>query len=126
MCLAFFEGKGYSNEFTAHMGEMKQLLSENPEVYILAETDDICSLCPNNKAGVCLSEEKVKSYDRQVLLLCGLQSGARIFWKDFEKLVRVNILKAGKRKDICGGCQWNYICENARLKNICQECAKKK
>lgn len=113
MCLAFFEGKGYSSEFTIHMGKMKQLLSENPEVYIFSETDDICSSCPNNKEGVCLSEGKVKNYDSQVLALCGLQSGTGLLWKDFEKLVETNVLNAGKRKDICGGCQWNYICENA-------------
>lgn len=111
MCLAFFEGKGYSNDFTVNMGKMKQLLSENPKVCILAETDDICSCCPNNEEGICLSEEKVRDYDGQVLGLCGLKSGVKLLWEDFEKLVETNILKPGKRKDICGGCQWNSICE---------------
>ena len=45
MCLAFFEGKGYNSEFTAHMGEMKKLLEKNPVVELVTKTDDICAGC---------------------------------------------------------------------------------
>ena len=110
MCLAFFEGKGYSSEFTKHMGEMKRLLSENPVVSIVAETDDICSFCPNNEKGSCTSLKKVAGYDHAVLSLCGLRAGAKIPFKVFEKLVDERILSAGRRKEICAGCQWEDIC----------------
>ncbi len=29
----------------------------------------------------------------------------------FEKLVKEKILSAGRRKEICKGCQWEHICE---------------
>lgn len=110
MCLAFFKGKGYSSEFTKHMGEMKSLLTENPRVRIIAQTDDICSACPNNEKGSCTSAGKVEDYDRQVLLRCDLEEGTELNWLDFEELVNTKILAAGKRKEICGNCQWDFIC----------------
>ncbi|MGN0335780.1 MAG: DUF1284 domain-containing protein [Lachnospiraceae bacterium] len=48
MCLAFFKGKGYSNEFTEHMGKIKERLTENPLVCITDQTDIICSCCPKS------------------------------------------------------------------------------
>ena len=50
MCLAFFQGKGYSGEFVTNMAEMKAVLEENPCVRLGAETDEICAACPNNWA----------------------------------------------------------------------------
>ncbi len=50
MCLAFFRGKGYSDEFTEHMGKMKRFLDQNPVVRILAGTDEICGPCPTMRA----------------------------------------------------------------------------
>ena len=111
MCLAFFEGKGYSSEFTEHMGEMKRLLAKNPMVSLVDQTDDICSFCPNNKEGKCTSLEKVEGYDHAVLALCGLKPGKEIAFLAFEKLVKEKILSAGRRKEICKGCQWEHICE---------------
>ena len=31
-------------------------------------------------------------------------------WKEFEGLVKENILDAGKRKSVCGDCQWDSLC----------------
>ena len=48
MCLAFFEGKGYSAGFTAHMAQILEYLEqENPIVTVVAEADCICGGCPN-------------------------------------------------------------------------------
>ncbi|MFR7899312.1 MAG: DUF1284 domain-containing protein [Ruminococcus sp.] len=35
--------------------------------------DEICSACPNNCEGVCEAAEKVKRYDNEVLVECGLK-----------------------------------------------------
>lgn len=48
MCIAFFQGKGYSNEFTAHMREMIHKLEKNSTICITTQTDAICLKCPNN------------------------------------------------------------------------------
>ena len=110
MCLAFFKGKGYSEEFTLHMTRIKNDLENNPNVKIVCETDDICSKCPNNKNSECLSEDKVREYDRDVLRRCNLSEGEIISYDEFKDLVYKNILIPEKREEICGNCQWNELC----------------
>lgn len=110
MCIAFFQGKGYSNEFTTHMGGIIQKLENNPTICISMQTDSICCECPNNKQGLCETESKVIEYDRQVLKLCGLSAGMIMHYADFKKAVYENILVPNKREEICGNCQWNELC----------------
>lgn len=111
MCLAFFQGKGYSGEFATHMAEVKQLLEANPCVNIVAQTDEICSACPNNQEGICVTSETVAEYDRQVLLRCNLYEGEVIPFQEFEKMVYDYILIPGKREEICGNCEWSSLCQ---------------
>ena len=47
MCLAFFQGKGYSGAFVENMANMKAILEENPDILLLDGPDDICAACPN-------------------------------------------------------------------------------
>lgn len=125
MCFSYFQGKGYSSEFTENMRAMKEKLSRNPEVILLCETDDVCARCPNNHSGKCVSDTsragiessfpeaatgKAELYDRQVLALCGLTEGAKIRWEDFVKAIQAHILIPGKRREICGGCEWDSLC----------------
>ena len=116
MCFSYFIGKGYSSEFTENMWTMKKKLEQNPEVILLQETDDVCAHCPNNQEGACTSADKVENYDGQVLARCKLMPNTRLRWNDFENLVREHILSAGKREEICGGCQWNEICKSIPAK----------
>lgn len=111
VCLSFFRGKGYNNEFTQNMWAMKEKLEENPEVILLCGVDDVCAHCPNSQEGNCVSGEKAERYDGQVLEHCGLISGTSIRWKEFQKMVREQIIDAGEREKICGDCQWNDICK---------------
>ena len=117
MCLAFFTGKGYNSEFTKHMAQMKEKLEENPVVRLVAETDDICSACPNNENGICTTAWKVAEYDRQVLARCEISEGEIMRFLDFEKLVCNHILYLDKRKEICGDCQWNELCNGRPYDN---------
>ena len=110
MCLCFFEGKGYSSEFTAHMANIIHKLNEDPLVCISDQVDIICKKCPNNKQGICETADKVAEYDKQVLLRCGLPTGTVIPFSEFKEKVYDNIIYAGKREEICGNCQWSSIC----------------
>lgn len=110
MCVAFFQGKGYSSEFTSHMRTIIQQLEKNPTIRISAQTDRICSKCPNNKQGFCETEDKVIAYDRQVLHACGLSEGMVMPYADFKNAVYKNILLPNKREAICGNCQWTALC----------------
>ncbi|MEY8525277.1 DUF1284 domain-containing protein [bacterium 1XD8-76] len=116
MCFSYFQGKGYSGEFTENMWAMKEKLDRNPIVVLLDETDDVCSHCPGNRSGKCTNgasgtpSGKAKEYDRQVLALCGLAAGTQIRWNDFVNAVQTHILSPGKRREICGGCEWDSLC----------------
>ena len=108
--MSFFEGKGYSDSFTANMTEKKMLLEKDPLVRIVDHVDEICRVCPHNIDGVCSSLGKVAKYDSEVLERCGIKSGTELRWKEFSKLVHDNIIGAKKLSEVCGGCQWYSIC----------------
>ena len=110
MCVCFFKGKGYSDEFTAHMSKIVTQLQAGATVRLVAETDIVCEKCPKNQSGICQTADLVKEYDGQVLARCGLQEGTVIPFADFQKLVLERIIHAGEREKICGNCQWNDIC----------------
>lgn len=114
MCLAYFEGKGYSQGFVRHMGEILSLLEEGALVEMTVAGDNICSACPNLKEGVCETADKVESYDRAVLSFCNLKENEKIEFSEFTERVQEMILKTGKRAEICGGCQWNEICSSRK------------
>lgn len=108
MCLAFFQGKGYSGEFVENMAKMKGILEENPEIRLMDSHDDICAACPNRLTENCT--EKASRYDREVLRRCGLSVGQRLPYREFSRRVIKNILRPGKRAEICGDCQWSSLC----------------
>ncbi len=117
MCLAFFEGKGYSDGFTAHMGDVLHTLKEDTPIQVCREKDIICKACPNLQNGICASESIVNFYDDRVLELCELHPGQHMTWGTFSGLTADRILRPGLRSSICGRCQWDDICrrKNAML-----------
>ena len=114
MCLCFFEGRGYSQGFTAHMGEVLSLLEKGRDLILTDRCDEICTACPNREGERCRTEGKVSAYDRKVLEKTGLSCGIRLSFEEFERLVGSRILAAGLREEICGDCQWDGICRNRR------------
>jgi hypothetical protein len=110
MCLAYFQGKGYSEGFTGHMQEMKERFETDPQVKLVVETDEICSACPNNEKETCASARKVEGYDRAVLEYCGLKEGQELSFLSFSRQVREQILAKGRRLEICGDCGWDSLC----------------
>ena len=106
LCLQFFEGKGYSEGFTAHMARIHGELTEDAEVRLTEGEDVICAHCPNSGTGC----PDAARYDRAVLELCGLPPGRTLTWGRFSDLVRRRILAAGKLSQVCGDCQWAQVC----------------
>lgn len=109
LCINFFEGKGYSQEFTENMTSVIELLnSENPETELTTNHDIICCCCPCTDC-----HDKALSYDLKVMEICGVSENIR--WKDFRKKVHEKIISTGRLKEVCGNCQWFYICEKKGL-----------
>ena len=111
MCLAYFKGEGYSNGFSAHMQEMLDIFQKGAKIQLHADTDEICSACPNNEKGCCSSFSLVEAYDNAVLEECGLKEGQKLAFPEFTEAVQKKIIETGKRTKICGDCQWNRICQ---------------
>jgi len=110
LCTEFFEGKGYDSDFTENMAKIVELLKDDSEITVISGLDDICASCPNNLGEKCSSEEKVKKYDSAVLRLCGIKSGTNMKYKEFKRLVRENIIEKDRLAEVCGDCEWFYIC----------------
>ena len=115
MCFQFYEGKGYSEDFTDHMGRIIYEMEENPAqlITLKVETDIVCKNCPNNESGICPSQDKVRKYDNGVLEACGLENGTEMTYQDFISTVKTKIIDKGLRTEICEDCGWNYICEKS-------------
>jgi hypothetical protein len=114
MCLAYFQGSGYSEGFTKHMGEMLEIFEKDVPVRLTVATDEICSACPNNQEGSCIELNLVKRYDEAVLSKCGLTEGMELGFFEFTKTVQEKIIASGLRSEICGECQWDDICRNKK------------
>ena len=114
MCLAYFIGEGYSDGFSVHMQEMLDVFQKGAKIQLHADTDEICSACPNNENGRCSSFSLVEKYDNAVLEACGLKNGQVMEFDEFTEIVQREILSSQKRKEICGNCQWDSICEKQK------------
>lgn len=111
LCMAFFQGKGYSGGFTAALAaRLGELEGTRRPVVLTVGTDAVCAPCPHNEGGVCTSAEKTAAYDRAVLKACGLQEGTVLAFSDFTRLVQERIITPGLRRQICGDCQWDNLC----------------
>lgn len=112
MCLAYFAGEGYNNDFAGHMGRILSELQKQPDktVRLITGTDIFCAACPNNNGGVCAKPELTAAYDRAVLARCGVTEGAELPFQTFTGLVQARILAPGYRRNICGQCQWDDLC----------------
>ena len=90
MCLAYFKGEGYSDGFSAHMQEMLDIFQKGAKIQLHADTDEICSACPNNEKGCCSSFSLVEAYDNAVLDLCGLENGQIMEFDDYRYCSKEN------------------------------------
>ena len=111
LCIRFFEGKGYSGEFTKHMAEIIRKLQE-PGQYIMLtdEEDEICGKCPNYLENGCRQKEKVKGYDGRVIDMTNVSYGEKMDFRRLQELVEEKIMEAGKFHEICVDCGWAEIC----------------
>ncbi len=112
LCLRFFEGKGYSEDFVTRMYEVTEQLCDDPVIVLTDGCDDICVACPHREGGVCRFAQKVGLYDSRVLHCLRLKPGDRLRWQELCDQVDERILTPRKLDAICRGCQWISVCRN--------------
>ena len=114
VCAQFFVGKGYSAAFVDHMYRILAALDCDGAVVTLTDgCDAICSACPENRDGVCRSEQKVHSIDRRAIEAMGCRFGDTLPWQTLTALARDNIITPQKLLEICRDCEWIGICSKA-------------
>ncbi len=119
LCIQKYTGHGYDAPFTANMNSIVSELANRPmtQINITAGCDLLCTKCPNNVRGTCISRDKVAAMDRAVLNICGLAYGESIPWADLAFKARKGIFETDKFHEICSNCQWYDLCRNTENHN---------
>lgn len=111
ICLHFFRGEGYSEEFVLNLE--KVLKEAEKEVVVVSGADDVCVACPYLEDGICRysedSEENITELDRLAIKLLNLQHGSRLKWSDLKE--KIGEVLPEWRKYACSDCDWRKVCE---------------
>lgn len=117
LCIQKFTGYGYNADFTEYMKSIVSELKSYPDTQItlVKGCDNLCVKCPNNTGGSCTSFEKVDLMDNSVLRICGISYGQNVLWRDIAEKVRERIFKTQEFQNICGDCQWFFLCKKTEF-----------
>ena len=114
LCISFFKGKGYSDEFVSNMTSIVSALKENKDtpISLVLGKDDLCAHCPHNQNGICTAEDKSSKYDQLTLNALGIDTNSHSTTTYFtlRALADEKIINCGKRENICGDCEWTNLC----------------
>ena len=117
ICLQFFRGEGYSEEFVASLAGLLERLATEPAEAV-AVADDVCAACPElGPDGLCASvtaggEEEIRRIDALAFELLELTPGERITLAEARERLAADAIGVGRwRADACDGCAWESVCE---------------
>ncbi len=110
LCMNYFKGYGYSEEFTKNMYKIIDNLKKENKLKLTLKDDDICASCPNLINGVCVDQIKVLKYDQKVKDLIDIEENIELEYDKINGFVIQNILPI--RENICEDCKWKDLCKN--------------
>ena len=112
LCTQTYIGKGYDEHFVINMTAITNRLrsEDNTNIQIVFDTDDICDKCPKKSGdGLCAENDRVMNLDKKIIDYFGIEQKPYIY-QDIIKQIDIK-MTADIRDDICGGCEWYYICK---------------
>ena len=119
LCSLGFQGRGYSDGFTANMarivdGTLRQAGGDDTVIEVTGATDDICAPCPKRRETLCTEQEKIAALDARHARALGLFVGSRLSWGEAKRRI-VKRVPPGSLQNLCQGCQWLELglCEKA-------------
>jgi len=119
LCSLGFQGKGYSDAFTANMTRivsqgLRAPGGEDTKIEVVRNTDDICAPCPKRRGLRCSNQDGIDKLDKSHLRALGLTYNEKLTWGQALDLIQRRIHPGGLQV-ICAGCQWlEYgMCEGA-------------
>uniref|UniRef100_A0A7C2EIU8 DUF1284 domain-containing protein n=1 Tax=Ammonifex degensii TaxID=42838 RepID=A0A7C2EIU8_9THEO len=112
ICLHFFRGEGYSQEFTANLREVTKRAEDGEEIELVSGADDVCRACPKLAGDECKAKPRadteIREMDSVAAAHLGLKTGARVRWAAVKEKV------AATAPDwfaaFCAGCDWEGVC----------------
>lgn len=119
LCSLGFEGKGYSDAFTANMGAIVEGRLRAPGgdatvIEVTAAADDICAPCPRRRGAGCEAAAKIADLDAAHAAMLNLVTGERLTWAEAKARIRAHV-PPGSLARLCAGCEWEPLglCEAA-------------
>lgn len=119
LCSLGFEGKGYSEAFTANMtaivmGRLRAPDGDAAVIEVTGALDDICAPCPKRRGDLCSNQDGIAALDDAHARALALKPGDRLTWGQAQARIRLHV-KPGSLKDLCKGCEWEPygMCEAA-------------
>jgi hypothetical protein len=118
ICLQFFEGWGYSEEFVENLREVVGRATDRPAI-LVAGADDVCSSCDGlGRDGTCqdpqAGEIEVNRIDGIAWGVLGIAPGDLLSLADARERLVGDAVSAGRwRFDACDGCTWETTCEKS-------------
>lgn len=117
ICLQFFKGEGYSEDFVAHLHNLLKKAEEEQEIEIAGAADDVCMICPYLKDGICCykegADERIRNMDLKALELLKIREGMQVRWRDIRE--RLPEILGDWARLYCGDCDWKGACEKNLL-----------
>ena len=119
LCSLGFEGKGYSDAFTANMaaiviGRLRAADGDETLIEVTPATDDICAPCPKRCGTECATQDRIATLDAAHAAALNLAPGDRLTWGQAQDRIRAAV-PSGSLKTLCQGCEWEPcgMCEAA-------------
>lgn len=118
ICALGFQGKGYSDDFTANMAGIVDRLrgpdGDGTALEIIIQADAICAPCPHKRGAGCVKDAQITALDARHAQALGLKDGARLTWGQAQARIVAQVAPRALRT-LCAGCQWlDYgMCESA-------------
>lgn len=111
LCMKYFKGKGYSQEFVDNFRKTIEKLKKNPSIKVTNSSDIICGSCPRNDKGKCIkrkdSDIKVRKKDNDIMHILGLKPSQEVLAENIKKLVN---MKLPALRKTCKDCEWRKYC----------------
>ena len=119
LCSLGFQGKGYSDDFTANMARivldgLRAPGGDETFITVTGDTDDICAPCPKRRDNLCTSQDQIVALDYRHARALGLFSGTSLTWAEAKQRI-IKRVPPGSLATLCNGCQWLELglCEKA-------------
>jgi len=116
ICLQFYGGQGYSDEFVANLTELVTRLRSEP-ARLVAGADDVCSACPSLSdtrecADPHTGEAEIARIDTLAQELLGMDVGDMVTLAQAAERLADDAVAVGRwRYESCDGCSFESVCE---------------